>query len=311
MSRRKIAVIGGGQIGTILALMATQKELGDVVIVDLPALLNPVKGKALDIDQLRPHLASDITISASSDYADIAGSDVVIVTAGVPRKPNMSREDLLHINVDIIKGVAEKMKCHCPDAFVIVATNPVDTMSYAFHKVSGFAKQQIVGLSGALDTGRFQSFIAEATGLSVKDVSCMVIGGHGPTMVPLVSTANVAGISISDLLSAEQIEQVVRRTKEAGTEIVELLGNGSAFISSAGSIIEMVEAYLGDKKRVISCSALCHGEYSATGYFLGVPVVIGAGGAEKIVEASINEAERHALAETAAAVIQSVNNCGL
>ncbi len=311
MQRKKIAVIGGGQIGTIIALMSTQKELGDVVIVDLPDFLDPVKGKALDIDQLRPHIASDVRIQVSGDYADISDADVVIVTAGVPRKPDMSREDLLHINVDIIKGVAEKIKAHCPNAFIIVATNPVDTMAYVFHKVSGFPKQQVVGLSGALDTGRFQSFIAEETGLSVKDVSCMVIGGHGPTMVPLVSTAAVAGINITDLLSPEQIDHVVTRTKEAGTEIVQLMGTGSAFISSAGSIIEMVEAFLGDKKRVISSSALCEGEYGVTGYFLGVPVVIGAGGVEKVLVASLHEDERAALAETAEAVIESVHNSGI
>lgn len=311
MHRRKIAIIGGGQIGTISALMVAQKELGDVVIVDLPEFLDPVKGKALDIDQLRPHIASDVKLSVSDDYVDIAGSDVIIVTAGVARKPNMSREDLLHINVDIIKGVAEKIKAHCPNAFVIVATNPVDTMSYVFHKISGFPKQRVVGLSGALDTGRFQTFIAEESGLSVKDVSCMVIGGHGPTMVPLVSTASIAGISITDLLTAEQIEHVVSRTKVAGTEIVQLLGNGSAYISSAGSIIEMLEAYLGDKKRVISSSALCEGEYGVTGYFLGVPVVIGASGVEKILQTSLHESERLAFATTAEAVIDSVHNSGI
>lgn len=311
MQRRKIAIIGGGQIGTISALIATQKELGDVVIIDLPDYLDPVRGKALDIDQLRPHIGSDIKLSVSGDYADIAGSDVIIVTAGVARKPNMSREDLLYINIDIIKGVAEQIKKYCPSAFVIVATNPVDTMSYVFYKVSGFPKQQVVGLSGALDTGRFQSFIAEETGLSVKDVSCMVIGGHGPTMVPLVSTASVAGITITDLLNEKQIAHVVARTKEAGTEIVKLLGNGSAYISSAGSIIEMVEAYLGDKKRVISSSALCEGEYGITGYFLGVPVVIGASGVEKVLIATLNSAEREALGETATMVIESAHNCGL
>jgi malate dehydrogenase len=311
MPRKKIAVIGGGQIGTIIALMTTQKELGDVVIVDLPAYLDPVRGKTLDIDHLRPHIGTDVNLSVSGDYADIAGADVIIVTAGVPRKPNMSREDLLHINVDIIRSVAAQIKTHCPNAFIIVATNPVDTMTYVFQKVSGFPKQQVVGLSGALDTGRFQSFIAEETGLSVKDVSCMVIGGHGPTMVPLVSTANVAGINITDLLNQDQITQIVARTKEAGSEIVQLLGNGSAFISSAGSIMEMVEAYLGDKKRVISSSALCEGEYGVTGYFVGVPVVIGAGGVEKVLQASLNENERRALAETAKAVIKSVHNCGI
>jgi malate dehydrogenase len=311
MQRKKIAVIGGGQIGGIIALMSTQRELGDVTLVDLPEFLNPVRGKTLDIDQLRPHISADITLRATSDYAEISDADVVVVTAGVPRKPNMSREDLRMINIEIVQGVAEQIKRHCPTAFVIVATNPVDTMAYVFHKVAGFPKNRVVGLSGALDTGRFQSFIAAETGLSVKDVSCMVIGGHGPTMVPLVSTASVAGIAITDLLSGAQIDAIVQRTKEAGTEIVNLLGNGSAYFSSAGSIMEMIEAFLGDKKRVISSSALCEGEYGVTGYFLGVPVVIGANGVERVLQASLNPAEREALAETARAVIASVHGSGI
>lgn len=311
MQRKKIAVIGGGQIGGIIALMATQRELGDVTLVDLPEFLNPVKGKILDIDQLRPHISADVTLRATSDYAEISDADVVVVTAGVPRKPNMSREDLRMINIEIVQGVARQIQSHCPGAFIIVATNPVDTMAYVFHKVSGLPGKRVVGLSGALDTGRFQSFIAAETGLSVKDVSCMVIGGHGPTMVPLVSTASVAGIAITDLLSGAQIDAIVQRTKEAGTEIVNLLGNGSAYFSSAGSIMEMIEAYLGDKKRVISCSALCEGEYGVTGYFLGVPVVIGAGGVERVLQASLDESEREALAETAKAVITSVHNSGI
>ncbi len=220
MQRKKIAVIGGGQIGSIIALMSTQKELGDVTVVDLPQHVNPVKGKTLDIDHLRPHIGVDINLCATCEYEDIAGSDVVVVTAGVPRKPNMSREDLLDINLDIIKGVAEQIKTHCPKAFIIVATNPVDTMAYAFHKVSGLPRNQVIGLSGALDTGRFQHFIADETGLSVKDVSCMVMGGHGPTMMPLIRTATVAGIPITTLLKQEQIDNIIKRTKEAGTEIV-------------------------------------------------------------------------------------------
>lgn len=311
MQRKKIAVIGGGQIGGIIALMSTQRELGDITLVDLPEFLNPVRGKALDIDQLRPHINADVTLRATSDYAEISDADVVVVTAGVPRRPNMSREDLLLINIEIVQGVARQIKAHCPGAFVIVATNPVDTMAYVFHKVSGLPKNRVVGLSGALDTGRFQSFIAAETGLSVKDVSCMVIGGHGPTMVPLVSTASVAGIAITDLLSGAQIDAIVQRTKEAGTEIVNLLGNGSAYFSSAGSIMEMIEAYLGDKKRVISCSALCEGEYGVTGYFLGVPVVIGANGMERVLQATLDEGEREALAETARAVIVSAHNSGI
>jgi malate dehydrogenase len=311
MCRKKIAIIGGGQIGSILTLMATQKELGDVILIDLPDHINPVKGKALDIDHLRPHIGADINLSASSDYESITNADVVVVTAGVPRKPNMSREDLLDINLDIIKGVAEKISRHCPNAFTIVATNPVDTMSYAFQRVSGLPGNKVVGLSGALDTGRFQHFIAEETGLSVKDVSCMVMGGHGPTMMPLTRTATVSGIPITNLLETAQIENIVKRTKEAGTEIVNLLGNGSAFFSSAASIIEMIEAYLGDKKRVISSSALCRGEYGLDGYYLGVPCVIGADGIESIIEVELTQDESVSLENTAREVIKSIKQSGL
>lgn len=311
MQRKKIAVIGGGQIGSIIALMSTQKELGDVTIVDLPQHVNPVKGKTLDIDHLRPHIGVDVTLCATCEYQDIAGADVVVVTAGVPRKPNMSREDLLDINLDIIKGVAEQIKIHCPEAFIIVATNPVDTMSYAFHKVSGLPRNQVVGLSGALDTGRFQHFIADETGLSVKDVSCMVMGGHGPTMMPLIRTATVAGIPITTLLNQEQIDNIVKRTKEAGTEIVNLLGNGSAYFSSAASIMEMIEAHLGDKKRVISSSALCQGEYGIDGYYLGVPCVIGAQGLERVLELELTVEENAAFQETASAVKASIQQTGL
>ncbi len=311
MQRKKIAVIGGGQIGSIIALMSTQKELGDVTVVDLPHQVDPIKGKALDIDHLRPHIGVDVALCATCEYEEIAGSDVVVVTAGVPRKPNMSREDLLDINLDIIRGVAEQIKNHCPNAFIIVATNPVDTMSYAFYKVSGLPRNQVVGLSGALDTGRFQHFIAEETGLSVKDVSCMVMGGHGPTMMPLIRTATVAGIPITELLNQKKIDNIVTRTREAGTEIVNLLGNGSAYFSSAASIMEMIEAYLGDKKRVISSSAFCKGEYGIDGYYLGVPCVIGAGGVERVLEIELAEDENRAFQETANAVKASIQQTGL
>ena len=311
MQRKKIAVIGGGQIGSIIALMSTQKELGDVTILDLPQHVNPIKGKTLDIDHLRPHIGVDVNLCATCEYPEIAGADVVVVTAGVPRKPNMSREDLLDINLEIIKGVAEQIKTHCPQAFIIVATNPVDTMAYAFHKVSGLPRNQVIGLSGALDTGRFQHFIADETGLSVKDVSCMVMGGHGPTMMPLIRTATVAGIPITTLLKQEQIDNIVKRTKEAGTEIVNLLGNGSAYFSSAASIMEMIEAYLGDKKRVISSSALCQGEYGIDGYYLGVPCVIGAQGLERILDIELTNEENDAFQDTADAVMASIRQTGL
>lgn len=311
MQRKKIAVIGGGQIGSIIALMCTQRELGDVVLLDLPDRIDPVKGKALDISHLQPHCGVDVKITATSDYADIEGADVIVVTAGIPRRPNMTREDLLDINLAVISQVAEQIKQHAPEAFVVVSTNPVDTMAYAMQKLSGLAKSQVVGLSGALDAGRFQYFIAEATGLSVKDVSCMVMGGHGPTMIPLPRTAAIAGIPITTMLSEEQIEAIVTRTKEAGTEIVNLLGNGSAYFSSASSIMEMVEAYLDDKKRVIPSSVLCEGEFGIEGYYIGVPCVIGGGGVERIIELELTADEQAMLQQTYEAVVESVNHTGL
>ncbi len=307
MQRRKIALIGGGQIGSIIALMITQRELAaDVVVLDLPENVNPIKGKMLDISHLCPHYDVDVNLHATSDYADIEGADVVVITAGVPRKPNMTREDLLDINIGIIKHVAEQVKRYAPEAFVVLTTNPVDTMTHAFHKVSGFPKQRVAGLSGALDTGRFASFIAQATGVSVKDVSCLVMGGHGPTMIPLTRTANVAGVPVTSMLSKDELEGVIRRTREAGTEIVNLLGNGSAFFSSASAVMEMVVSYLDDKKRIIASSTLCEGEYGIDGYFLGVPCVIGAGGVERVVEIELDDDEKAMLQKTLSVVKDSV-----
>jgi malate dehydrogenase len=311
MRRRKIVLIGGGQIGGVIALMCTQRELGDVLVLDLPGYENTVKGKLLDIAHLQPHAGVDVNLTATSNYADIAGADIVVITAGVPRKPNMSREDLLDINLKVIRKVAEEVKRHAPEAFVVLTTNPVDTMSHVFHKVSGFPKNRVVGLSGALDNGRFQYFIAEATGLSVKDVSCMVLGGHGPTMIPMPRTASVSGIPIGNLLDQQQIDAIVERTKEAGTEIVNLLGNGSAFFSAASSILEMVESYLADKKRVIPSSTLCEGEYGINGYFIGVPCVIGAEGVERILEIELSSDEQAALNKTVQAVKESVAHTGI
>jgi malate dehydrogenase len=302
MRKNKIALIGGGTVGTAFALMATQKEIGDIIIVDVPDNENVIKGKALDIMALRPHGGHDINITATADFSQIMDADIVVITAGIPRKPHMTRDDLLEVNLKIIQSVAKEIKAYAPDAFVIVSTNPVDTMSQAFFKATGFQKQRVVGLSGALDTGRFQNLIAMETGLSVKDISCMVMGGHGPTMIPLVRTATVAGIPLNALLSQEQIESVVERTRHAGTEIVNLLGNGSAYISSASAIMEMVEAYILDKKRVIASSVLCEGEYGINGYFIGVPCVIGAEGVERIIEFELDETEQEMFEKTHKAV---------
>jgi malate dehydrogenase len=298
MSRRKVSLIGGGQIGQVLALLATQKELGDVVILDIPDLENPVKGKALDLMELRPHAGHDVNITGTSNYADIANSDVVIITAGVARKPGMSRDDLLGINLKIISNVAENVKKYAPEAFVIVVSNPLDAIVYAFYKVSGFPKHRVIGMAGALDSGRFRAFIAMETGYSVKDVSCLVLGGHGDTMVPLTRLATVGGVPVTELISAERLEAIEQRTRMAGGEIVKLLGNGSAYFSPAQSAIEMAEAFILDKKRVIPSAALCEGEYGVDGLFIGVPCVIGAGGIEKILEVKLTDAEKAALEVT-------------
>jgi malate dehydrogenase len=311
MNRKKIALIGGGQIGGNLALIATQKELGDVVILDIPEAEGMAKGKALDIMQLRPHDGYDVNLSGTSDYADIEGADVVVITAGVPRKPGMDREDLLSINIKIITNVAENVRKYAPNAFVIVVSNPLDAIVYSFYKISGFPKNRVVGMAGALDTGRFRTFLSMETGYSVQDIHCMVMGGHGDTMVPIIRTANVAGIPITELVPADRLEAIVKRTRVAGGEIVKLFGNGSAFYAPAQCAMEMAEAYILDKKRVIPSAALCEGEYGIDGYFIGVPAVIGAGGVEKIIEFELTEDENAALQNTFEHVKKTVGETGL
>ena len=311
MPRKKIALIGGGQIGGNLALLAAQKELGDVVVFDIPQAEGMVKGKALDIMQLRPHDGYDAEISGTSDYKDIEGSDVIIITAGIPRKPGMNREDLLEINLGIIKDVAENVKKHAPNAFVIVISNPLDAMVYAFYKTSGFPKNQVVGMAGALDSARFRTFIAMETGLSVQDVSCMVLGGHGDTMVPITRLATIGGVPVESLISKEKLDAIEERTRFAGGEIVKLFGNGSAFYAPAQSAIEMAESYLRDKKRVIPCASLCEGEFGIDGYFIGVPTVIGSGGVERILEFDLSDDEKSELNNTLEAVKKTVSETAL
>lgn len=311
MARNRIALIGGGQIGGIMALIAAQKELGDVMIFDIPERENYVKGKALDIWEATPHDGYDCNLQGSSNFADLAGTDVIIITAGVPRKPGMSREDLLGVNIKIITNVANNVKEYCPNAFNIVLTNPLDAMVYSFHKLTGFPKNRVVGMAGALDTSRFRSFVAMETGYSVEDITAPVLGGHGPTMVPLWRLSTVGGVPLTDILPTEKIEEIVDRTRKAGTEIVKLLANGSAFFSPASAAIEMAESYLKDKKRVLPCASLCEGEYGINGYFIGVPTVIGAGGVEKILEITLNEAEKDALNNTMEKVKSTVAETGL
>ena len=306
MGRTKITLVGGGQIGGNLALLAAQKELGDVVIFDIPQAEGMVKGKALDLMQLRPHDGHDANIMGTSDWNDVKDSDVFIITAGIPRKPGMDREDLLEINLGIMKDVANNIKEQSPNAFVIVISNPLDAMVYAFHKVSEFPKNQVVGMAGALDSARFRAFIALETGYSVQDVTCMVLGGHGDTMVPISRLATVGGVPVTDLINAERLKEIEDRTRVAGGEIVKLFGNGSAFYAPAQSAIEMAESYIRDKKRVIPCASLCEGEFGIDGYFIGVPTVIGSNGVEKILEFTLNDDEKTELNKTLEAVKKTV-----
>jgi|TARA_B110000196_G_scaffold292409_1_gene280000 malate dehydrogenase len=306
MARKKIALIGGGQIGGNLALLATQKELGDVVIYDIPQAEGMTKGKSLDIMQLRPHDGYDANLEGTSDPADLKDADVVIITAGIPRKPGMDREDLLAINIKIITDVANNVKKYAPNAFVIVVSNPLDAIVYSFYKVSGFSKNKVIGMAGALDSGRFRAFLAMETGYSAQDVNCMVLGGHGDTMVPITRLATIGGIPAGELIPKERLDAIVERVRFAGGELVKLFGNGSAYYAPAASAIEMAEAYLKDKKRVIPSAALCEGEFGVNGYFIGVPTVIGAGGIEKILEFKLLPEEQEMLNKTLIAVKKTV-----
>ncbi len=306
MSRAKISLIGGGQIGGNLALLAAQKELGDIVIFDIPKAEGMVKGKALDLMQLRPHDGYDANISGTSDWKDLKDSDVFIITAGLPRKPGMDREDLLEINLGIMTDVAENIKKYSPNAFVIVVSNPLDAMVYAFYKVSQLKKNMVVGMAGALDSARFRAFIAMEVGCSVQDVTCMVLGGHGDTMVPITRVGTVGGVPIESLIEPDKLEEIVNRTRFAGGEIVKLFGNGSAFYAPAQSAIEMAESYLRDKKRIIPCASLCEGEFGINGYFIGVPSMIGKNGVEKILEFELRDDEKSALNNTLKAVKKTV-----
>ena len=295
MARRKIALIGAGQIGGTLALLAAQKELGDVVLVDIAE--GVPAGKALDLAQAGPVESYNSTLTGSNDYAAIAGSDVVIVTAGIARKPGMSRDDLIAINAGVIKTVGEAIKNHCPEAFVIVITNPLDAMVWAMQKVSGLPATKVVGMAGILDSARFRTFLAEEFKVSVEDVSAFVLGGHGDSMVPLVRYSTVAGIPLPDLVklgwtTREKLEAIVQRTRDGGAEVVALLKTGSAFYAPAASAIQMAESYLKDQRRLLPCAAHLNGEYGVTDLYVGVPVIIGAGGVERIVEIDLDTEEK-------------------
>jgi len=293
MRRPKIALIGGGNIGGELAQRVMEKELGDVVIFDV--VEGMPQGKALDLMETRPVDGSDSLLSGTQDYKDIAGSDVVIITAGLARKPGMSRDDLLAKNLEIMRSVAEGVKTHAPKAFVIVVSNPLDAMVYAFQKISGLAPNQVAGMAGVLDASRFRCFVAMELGVSVQDVSALVLGGHGDDMVALPRFCTVNSIPVTDLISQEKLDAIVKRTQMAGGEIVNLLKTGSAYFSPAASAIAMAESYLKDKKRVLACAAYLNGEYGAKGIFMGVPCVIGAGGVERVIELKLTPEEKNLL----------------
>lgn len=293
--RNKIALIGAGQIGGTLAHLAGLKELGDVVLFDV--VEGVPQGKALDIAQSSAIDGFDANFKGTNDYSDIAGADVIIVTAGVPRKPGMSRDDLLNINTGIITTVAENIKKHAPNAFVIVITNPLDAMVWVLREVSGLPANKVVGMAGVLDSARFRLFLAQEFGVSIDDVNAFVLGGHGDTMVPLVRYSAVAGIPVPDLINMgwstkEKIDAIVQRTRDGGAEIVGLLKTGSAFYAPAASAIEMAESYLRDQKRVLPCAANLNGEYGVKNMFIGVPVIIGKDGVEKIIEVKLNAEEK-------------------
>ncbi|MQR87498.1 malate dehydrogenase [Bacillus megaterium] len=293
--RKKIAVIGAGFTGATAALMMAQKELGDVVLVDIPSQTNPTKGKALDMLEASPVQGFDANIKGTSSYEDIQDADLVLITAGLPRKPGMSRDDLVSTNAKIMKEVSENVKKHAPNSYIIVLSNPVDAMTYVCYKTTGFPKNRVIGQSGVLDTARFNTFVAQELNISVEDVSGFVLGGHGDDMVPLVRYSYAGGIPLEKIISPERIEAIVERTRKGGGEIVNLLGNGSAYYAPAASMVQMAEAILKDKKRILPSVAYLEGEYGCNNLYLGVPTILGGDGIEHIIELPLTEKENEGL----------------
>lgn len=300
--RKKVAVIGSGFTGATTAFILAQKELADIVLVDIPPLENPTKGKALDMMEASPVLGFDSTIVGTSDYKDIEGSDIVIITAGIARKPGMSRDDLVATNAAIMRSVAEQVKTYAPNSTVLVLSNPVDAMTYTFYKTSGFPKNRVIGQSGVLDTARFRTFVAMELNVSVEDVTGFVLGGHGDDMVPLLRYSYAGGIPLDKLIPQDRLDAIVERTRKGGGEIVSLLGNGSAYYAPAASLVQMTEAILKDKKRILPSIAYLQGEYGYNDLYLGVPTLLGAGGIEKVIELDLTAAEKAALDKSADSV---------
>ena len=299
--RKKIALVGAGNIGGELAALAARHELGDVWLFDIPEKLGVAQGKALDLEQNGAVLGYDAAIRGTAHWDDLAGADVVIVTAGIPRKPGMSRDDLLSVNLKITRSVGENLRTRCPNAFVIVVSNPLDAMVYAMKEVTGFAPERVVGMAGVLDSARLQLFLAQAAGVAVKDVRAMVLGGHGDTMVPVPSYCTINGIPVRQLISADKLAAIIERTRNGGAEVVKLMGT-SAYYAPAASAIQMARAFLHDEKRLIPCAAFLRGEYGYRDLYIGVPVIIGGSGVEKVVEIALDPAEKQMLDNSAKAV---------
>jgi malate dehydrogenase len=306
MARKKIGLIGAGNIGGELANLALGRGLGDVVLFDIPAKENFAKGKALDLEQSSALSGADGKVTGTSRWEDLAGADVLIITAGVPRKPGQSRDDLVAINLPIIRDVADSAKKHCPDAFVIVISNPLDAMVYEFKRRTGAPAQKVVGMAGVLDSARFSLFLAREAGCSIKDLRTMVLGGHGDDMVPVLSHCTVNGVPVQKLIGKEVLGKIIDRTRKGGGEIVGLMGT-SAYYAPAASAIAMAEAYLFDQKRLLPSAAYLQGEYGYKDLYMGVPVVIGAGGVEKIIEVELN-ADEQAMLKKSAESVQAVVN---
>ncbi len=302
IQRRKVSVIGAGFTGATTALMIAQKELGDVVIVDIPDMEQSTKGKALDMLQASPVQGFDAKITGTSDYADTKDSDLVIITAGIARKPGMSRDDLVNTNAGIMKSVTKEIVKYSPESTIVVLTNPVDAMTYTVFQESGFPKERVIGQSGILDTARFRTFVAEELNLSVKDVTGFVLGGHGDDMVPLIRYSYAGGIPLETLIPKDRLDAIVERTRKGGGEIVNLLGNGSAYYAPAASLTVMAEAILKDQRRVIPSIAYLEGEYGYSDIYLGVPTIIGGKGIEKVIELDLTDDEKAALTKSADSV---------
>jgi malate dehydrogenase len=300
--RKKISVIGGGFTGATTALMLAQKELGDVVLVDIPQMEDPTKGKALDMEEAGPVQGFDANITGTSNYEDTKDSDIVVITAGIARKPGMSRDDLVQTNQKIMKSVTQEIVKYSPESIIIVLTNPVDAMTYTVYKESGFPKNRVIGQSGVLDTARFRTFVAQELNLSVKDITGFVLGGHGDDMVPLVRYSYAGGIPLERLIPQDRLDAIVERTRKGGGEIVGLLGNGSAYYAPAASLVQMAEAILKDQRRVIPAIAYLEGEYGFDGIYLGVPTILGGNGLEQIIELELEEDEKAALSKSADSV---------